>query len=335
MSQAMTWYQLSDAGMAPFKDSETDATISTSSSLPVNPYLSPPTLRGLAYGDGFFTTIGVYQGHALGRNYHHARVQSHCEALYLYLTAEQQTRLWQGVMDFAAQITHGIIKVIISRSAQSLRGYAYAPELVANKAVIWVGVLPSAPLANQLATFITASTLPHHTKVISSNDVILQQTPIVATCLTSKLACFPEPISGLKTLNRLDSVMIAGELERVKLEYSEVAEGLVKDMMGNWVEGVMSNVFYQLKTTCSKSECTANQWFTPPIESSGVQGTMRQAIIDKLAQVNQAVELRKLQDSDLTAIESMFFCNAVRGVMPVRTLIVKGQRLVLSLQPFT
>ena len=326
MSQAMTWYQLSDAGMACFDS----APLSSDSEQTMSPMM-PPTLRGLAYGDGFFTTIGVYNGQIINQKYHHSRVLGHCQALYMHLSVDRQQQLWQAIGEFAADMQHGIIKIIISRTAQKLRGYAYSTNLYENDALVWVGVMPSAPLASQTAQFLDNT---HSAQTVDNQhqEVILQQLPIVAGCLQSQLASFPAPIAGLKTLNRLDGVMISGELERLKQAHPDVAEGLVQDMNGNWVEGVMSNVFYQLKNDSVQK--TDKQWYTPPIASSGVDGTMRQAIIHRFNATEQPVILRPLRDEDLANIKSMFFCNAVRGVMPVEKLILGNQRLELSLSVF-
>jgi 4-amino-4-deoxychorismate lyase len=54
-----------------------------------------------------------------------------------------------------------------------------------------------------------------------------------------------------------------------------------------------------------------------------------------LAALGQPVVLRALQDADLLSLEALFFCNAVRGVMPVRELIVGNQWLELSLRAYT
>ena len=41
--------------------------------------------RGLAYGDGFFTTMGVIDGLILWQDYHYQRLISHAKALQLDL----------------------------------------------------------------------------------------------------------------------------------------------------------------------------------------------------------------------------------------------------------
>ena len=333
MSHAMTWYQLSDTGMMALPASE-----NAPSSTPVSDYVvtAPqqiaPSIRALAYGDGFFTTMGVHNAHLLWPSYHQARLHSHCQALQLTINPEVGQRLWQQLQQFATTIDHGMIKLIISRPAQNLRGYAYSTLASDNEALIWIGVMKTAPLAQQTAQFLP---IKQGSDSQCSEQIVLQQSPIIAKCLQSQLASLPQPLAGLKSLNRLDGVMIAGELQRHKQQNPELAEGLVADMGGNWVEGVMSNVFYQLKSKpdATNSQQTSLNWYTPPIVHSGVRGIMRQVIMDRLASQGVSVQERLLRDADLSQIESMFFCNAVRGVIPVQQLWFQDERFQLSLVP--
>ena len=333
MSHAMTWYQLSDTGMMALPASE-----NAPSSTPVSDYVvtAPqqiaPSIRALAYGDGFFTTMGVHNAHLLWPSYHQARLHSHCQALQLTINPEVGQRLWQQLQQFATTIDHGMIKLIISRPAQNLRGYAYSTLASDNEALIWIGVMKTAPLAQQTAQFLPIN---QGSDSQCSEQIVLQQSPIIAKCLQSQLASLPQPLAGLKSLNRLDGVMIAGELQRHKQQNPELVEGLVADMGGNWVEGVMSNIFYQLKPKpdATNSQQTSLNWYTPPIIHSGVRGVMRQVIMDRLARQGVPAQERLLRDADLSQIESMFFCNAVRGVIPVQQLWFQDERFQLSLVP--
>ena len=333
MSHAMTWYQLSDTGMMALPASE-----NAPSSTPVSDYVvtAPqqiaPSIRALAYGDGFFTTMGVHNAHLLWPSYHQARLHSHCQALQLTINPEVGQRLWQQLQQFATTIDHGMIKLIISRPAQNLRGYAYSTLASDNEALIWIGVMKTAPLAQQTAQFLPIN---QGSDSQCSEQIVLQQSPIIAKCLQSQLASLPQPLAGLKSLNRLDGVMIAGELQRHKQQNPELVEGLVADMGGNWVEGVMSNIFYQLKPKpdATNSQQTSLNWYTPPIIHSGVRGLMRQVIMDRLARQGVPAQERLLRDADLSQIESMFFCNAVRGVIPVQQLWFQDERFQLSLVP--
>ena len=339
MSHAMTWYQLSDTGMMALSVSENaPSSTAVSDYLATAPQQIAPNLRALAYGDGFFTTMGVHNAHLLWPSYHQARLHSHCQALQLTITPEVEQRLWPQLQQFAATIDHGMIKLIISRPAQNLRGYAYSTLASDNEALIWIGVMKTALLAQQTAQFLSIKqvSIKQGSDSQCLEQVVLQQSPIIAKCLQSQLASLPEPLAGLKSLNRLDGVMIAGELQRHKQQNPELVEGLVADMSGNWVEGVMSNVFYQLKPKpdLTNSQQTSLNWYTPPIVHSGVRGIMRQFIMDRLASQDVPVQERLLRDADLSQIESMFFCNAVRGVIPVQQLWFQDEQFQLSLAPF-
>ncbi|WP_296204352.1 aminotransferase class IV [Psychrobacter sp. UBA3962] len=329
MSHAMTWYQLSDAGMSALTPSAPSYSF-TSSLLP-NDSIAP-NLRAVAYGDGFFSTMGVHKAQLLWQSYHQARIMSHCQALQLTLSTQVEQQLWREIRQFATTIGDGLIKVILSRPAQNLRGYAYSTQAADNEALIWIGVMQTAALAEHTAQFLRGDSDDGP----SLGEQVLQQPPIIAQCLQSQLASLPQPLAGLKTLNRLDGVMIAGELQRHKQQNAELAESLVADMSGNWVEGVMSNFFYTLKPELAAegNDAASDVWYTPPIEQSGVRGVMRQVILDKLAKLGTPAQLRYLSNEDLNQLEALFFCNAVRGVTPVQQLWFQNERFQLSLAPF-
>ena len=95
----------------------------------------------------------------------------------------------------------------------------------------------------------------------------------------------------------------------------------------------MSNVFYQLveapvakssnrphSQNNSSNYLTQGQWYTPSMAQSGVAGVMRQVIIDTLSTSNNPVIIRSLQDEDLPHLSQLFFCNALRGIMPMSSL---------------
>lgn len=331
MSPAMIWYQLRNTGMTDLTQPKLNEDISLvySATNPIVPKDFSPEGRALAYGDGFFSTIGVYNTHLLWESYHQARVQSHCQALDLIITPKLEQQLWYHLKHFAASIEHGVIKVIFSRPTQSLRGYAYSEDSSANKALIWLGVMKTALLAEQTTPILTQNFEQDEPQ---PDQVVLQQPSIDAMCLNSQLASLPEPLAGLKSLNRLDGVICAGELQQHKQRHPELGEGLVADLEGRWVEGVMSNVFYRLKSKTGNNSTAP--WYTPPINHSGVRGVMRQVMMDQLPSQGQSVQQRSLSDEDLPQLESMFFCNAVRGVIPVRQLWVGGELLELSLRVF-
>lgn len=293
--------------------------------------------RGLAYGDGFFTTMAVRDGQVLWADYHWQRLASHAAALQLDIATPH---LVSSLKAYAQQLQQGVMKVIVTRATQSLRGYSFAADAAGNACEIWLKLMPreGQSATDQSALHKTADS--HDTLLLPNGAPIIQQAPSRAVCLTSQIAVLPPTLAGLKSLNRLDNVLASGELEQIKARSPDagIGEGLLRDMSGQWVEGVMSNVFYQLSgchTTSSGQQEDANkdrnyltdgQWYTPPMTQSGVAGVMRQVLMDSLAETNKPVIMRSLADNDLPQISQMFFCNAVRGVMPVSKLtLLSGQ----------
>ena len=280
--------------------------------------------RGLAYGDGFFTTMGVIDGQILWLDYHQQRLVSHATALQLQLDSQL---LLAMLKIHAKQLQQGMLKLIITRAEQEVRGYGYTPNTGGGSACeIW---LKSSPMA-----ITTARSLP-----LADGQFIPLQPAASAICLSSQIACLPPTLAGLKSLNRLDNVLASGELQAIKAKTladtikPSIAEGLLRDISGHWVEGTMSNVFYQLveapvakssnrphSQNNSSNYLTQGQWYTPSMAQSGVAGVMRQVIIDTLSTSNNPVIIRSLQDEDLPHLSQLFFCNALRGIMPMSSL---------------
>ena len=61
---------------------------------------------------------------------------------------------------------------------------------------------------------------------------------------------------------------------------------------------------------------------------SGVAGVMRQVIIDELSTSKNPVIIRSLQDEDLSHLSRLFFCNALRGIMPMTSLTLLSGEVV-------
>lgn len=296
--------------------------------------------RGLAYGDGFFTTMGVVDGQILWLNHHQQRLMSHAEALQLELDSHSVLAILQM---HAEQLQQGMLKLMVTRAVQDVRGYGYMLTTSGSACEIW--------LKSSAMTVATTERLR-----LPDGCLIPMQPISSAICLSSQLACLPPPLAGLKSLNRLDNVLASGELQGIKAQVSEakikpsIGEGLLRDMSGRWVEGTMSNVFYQLseaplatlsleKTSSEKlstlplqqnnaNYLTSGQWYTPSMAQSGVAGVMRQVLLDALSDAKQPVIVRSLQDEDLPHLSQLFFCNALRGIMPMNSLTLLSGEMV-------
>ena len=312
--------------------------------------------RGLAYGDGFFTTMGVIDGQILWLDYHQQRLNSHATALQLQLDSNS---LLTMLKMHAKQLQQGMLKLIVTRASQEVRGYGYMPSESGSACEVW---LKSSPMS-----ITTAQSLP----IAVNGQFIPIQPAASAICLSSQIACLPPPLAGLKSLNRLDNVLASGELHAIKAKLlpstlldsalleshsSEskaalsLSEGLLRDMSGRWIEGTMSNVFYQLSDSrlgASSSDIndslkadkgnvdkdkanylTQGQWYTPSMAQSGVNGVMRQVLIDELSTSKNPVIIRSLKDDDLPHLSRLFFCNALRGIMPMTSLTLLSGEVV-------
>ncbi|KRG33590.1 MULTISPECIES: aminotransferase class IV [unclassified Psychrobacter] len=287
--------------------------------------------RGLAYGDGFFTTMGVIDGQILWLAHHQQRLVYHAEALQLELDSHSVMALLQT---HAEQLQQGMLKLMVTRAVQDVRGYGYVPTTSGSACEIW--------LKSSAMTVTTTEQLR-----LPDGCSIPMQPISSAICLSSQLACLPPPLAGLKSLNRLDNVLASGELQGIKAQVLEhcikpsISEGLLRDMSGRWVEGTMSNVFYQLseqQSSKSASHLDINkndpnyldqgQWHTPSMAQAGVAGVMRQVLIDALSTSKHPVIIRSLKDEDLPQLSQLFFCNALRGVMPMSSLTLLSGEMV-------
>jgi len=302
--------------------------------------------RGLAYADGFFTTMGVINGQILWADYHHQRLISHATALQLDL---DHCSLLSALQVHAQQLQQGMLKLVITRAAQDIRGYGYMPSECGSTCEVWLK-----------SSVMTVSTAEQWS--LNDKGFIPVQPVSTAVCLSSQLACLPPSLAGLKSLNRLDNVLASAELQDIKARSlnsngsQDIGEGLLRDMSGRWVEGTMSNVFYQLsdarlvespsselinppntnkgnanKNTANKTHANdlmQGQWYTPSMAQSGVAGVMRQVIIDELSTTKYPVIVRSLQDKDLPHLSQLFFCNALRGIMPMSSLTLLSGEVV-------
>jgi 4-amino-4-deoxychorismate lyase len=131
-----------------------------------------------------------------------------------------------------------------------------------------------------------------------------QTAGISAGICSLQLAVQPR-LAGIKHLNRLEQVLLRSETAAL-----QVQEALVCDSRGYVIEGVSSNVFM----------VHGGRLHTPAIETAGVRGVMREAILCKADQEGSPGIEGHYLPSDFLAADEVFFCNSVNGVWPVHTL---------------
>ncbi|MPW63456.1 aminotransferase class IV [Moraxella catarrhalis] len=248
--------------------------------------------RAFAFGDGFFSTIGVHQGQILFAQLHHNRIMHGLTVFKLNLDVDE---MMICLSELAHQMTEGIIKIIITRPRQSMRGYGF---LAAQPAQVLIKVMSSA--IYQGVSFI--------------KGIPIQPTmPRQMVCLTHKLSHRPPHLAGIKLIGATEQVFAHAELLHRQRADDSILDGLVGNVHGEWICATMGNVFYRL----------GQDWYTPLVDKSGVLGVMRRAVIqsDLLGDVKERV----LSDADLDLIDGLITTNAVRGMTAMSML--NGRKL--------
>lgn len=113
-------------------------------------------------------------------------------------------------------------------------------------------------------------------------------------------------LAGIKHLNRLEQVLARNEWDDANM-----MEGLMLDINDDVIEGTMSNLFIILPD---------KKLITSDLSLCGIDGIVRQYILDHCADIAYTSEVKKLSLEDVYAASEMFFCNSVAGIMPVRQL---------------
>ena len=135
--------------------------------------------------------------------------------------------------------------------------------------------------------------------------------PVHIRMCTTLLGTNPA-LAGLKTLNRLESV-----LARAEWTNPRIWEGLMCDSDSNIVCGTMSNVFVRRGSTLS----------TPTLDRCGIAGVMRRWVLEQAAPLRMRTAAGRLRWKDLAAADEVFMTNAVVGIVSVAA-IHRGRRRV-------
>lgn len=236
--------------------------------------------RGFAYGDGLFETMRV-RAHTLRLlELHLQRLAHGCRRLGF--TAPDSRTLRREIAAAAALRADGVLKLIVSRG---LGARAYRPPVdVTATRVLMLGAAP-APLPE-------------------ARGVALR------VCRT-RLGANPR-LAGLKTLNRLESV-----LARMEWRDPRIWEGLMLDAEGHVVCGTMTNVFVRRARTLQ----------TPLLDRCGVAGVMRRWVLSQAAGLHLKLLEARMRLTDLAEADEVFLTNAVAGIVPVAVLRIGPRRV--------
>lgn len=235
--------------------------------------LIPAADRGLQYGDGLFETMHVREGRIRLLEFHRERLSSGLKRLGI--RANFPARELQRIARDAGE---GVLKLIVTRGAGA-RGYRPTGQERATRIVSLHPLPPSE----------AAATLIRLCRIRLGHN---------------------EQLAGLKSLNRLESV-----LARSEWSDPSIGEGLLMDQAGNLISGTMSNLFVRHRRRLS----------TPALEQCGVEGVMRRWVLATAPRLKFKVQVRNLNLEDLATAEEVFMSNAIVGLRSVRALRHAGR----------
>lgn len=258
------------------------------------------TDRGLAYGDGLFETIAYVNGILDHWNLHWQRLSNGAQRLAIKLP-EQQQLLKQINMELNASseivsvhneqavpglTNNRIVKVIITRG-QGSRGYVF-PEHHHCSVIVSVHAWPDRP---------------GHDYEQGIRAIVCQ------TCLARQPA-----LAGIKHLNRLEQVLGRNEFNAENFQEGIMLSCTDGDVRQDAliVEGTSSNLFFVLNGKL----CTAK------IDSCGVLGTIRQAVISLALKAGIEILEDDYPLMRLAQAAEVFFSNSIYGIVPVASITV-------------
>lgn len=230
--------------------------------------------RGFQYGDGLFETIAVAAGTPLLWDRHIQRLFLGAGRLKINTPPENQLR--HEAEQVCQGVARGVLKVVLTRGISS-RGYAPVAESMPTRTVS-LSPWPDYP--------------PQH-RTLGVN---------VQFCHT--MLGRNGALAGLKHLNRLEQVLARGELA------NDCVEGLMRDELGQVIEGTMTNVFMVAR----------GNLFTPDLSYCGVEGVMRGLVLERAAALMIPFHVKTLAREDIYSADEVFLTNSLIGLWPVRRI---------------
>ena len=110
-------------------------------------------------------------------------------------------------------------------------------------------------------------------------------------------------LAGLKHTNRLEQI-----LARAELQPTACGEGILLDQAGWVTEGTFTNLFLSRGGVVQ----------TPPLDRCGVQGVMREVLLEWFSQSGHPVQSTRFGVAELYQADELMLCNSVIGVWFVR-----------------
>lgn len=233
--------------------------------------------RSLQFGDGLFETMLVHNGEVVMLDAHLQRLQRDADRLAIAYPGNECL-----LQDIDSLLQHGnrsegVIKIILTRGCSD-RGYAFDDSI----------------RGNRIARY---SNIDAGSSSILSGELLSGE-----LCLCKTHASVNPTLSGIKHLNRLENVLARNEFDA-----QQYMDGIMLDSRGYAIEGTMSNLFTIVGDTL----------LTPFLEQSGINGVMRQAVLDIAADEGITCEHAAIHPAQLADMDAMFITNSLIGMKAV------------------
>ncbi len=244
--------------------------------------------RAVQYGDGIFETILCNKNKLYYWQKHYLRLQLSAEKLNI--PCPEESLLLNDIRQLLSGAKNGqagsyAIKIILTRGAGE-RGYKYTKNLNPNRIVSF-------------------SSIESKYSSLLSNNLL---SGVLFLC--QQQVSINENLAGLKHLNRLENVLARNEWnDAAAAQGSEIIDGVMLNANQHIIEGTMSNIF------AVKNQ----QIFTPGLMLSGVDGIMRNVVMDLASENNINVANVNLSLNELLTMDEVFICNSLIGMKAVTT----------------
>jgi 4-amino-4-deoxychorismate lyase len=142
---------------------------------------------------------------------------------------------------------------------------------------------------------------------IVSRHAITSPSPVagIATCWCDTRLGRNPALASIKHLNRLEQVLAQSEFSA-----AEFGEGLMLDSEGEVISGTATNLFAVIDGVLC----------TPDLRNCGIRGVMRAQVLKAARRLSLTTTECALQPDDLARATELFVTNAIRGIVPVKSL---------------
>lgn len=127
----------------------------------------------------------------------------------------------------------------------------------------------------------------------------------IAMCVCHTRLATQPLLAGIKHLNRLEQILATNEFDENRYQ-----EGLMCDYSDNIIEATSHNVFAVM----------AGELLTPELTGCGIEGVMRDYVLELAQQQNIPVKVANIAKSELKLLDEVFLTNSAHGIWPVSSI---------------